>query len=112
MPWTVPPQLMGIMGGPANYHRWGWGGWSSEEAGSFGAPAGHYQYQVFAFAFGVMLRAEQSSSIRYSHVIKLRADVWAQGVLPSAERFSSLFEQGKAYIFGNRRESGGGVIPQ
>jgi hypothetical protein len=100
------------MGGPANYHRWGWGGWSSEEEGNYGAPAGHYQYQVFAFAFGVMLRAEQSSSTRYSHVIKLRADVWAQGTLPSAEQFSSLFELGKAYVFGERRKSGGGVIPQ
>jgi hypothetical protein len=100
------------MGGPANYHRWAWGGWSSEEAGSFGAPAGHYQFQVLAFAFGIMQRAEQAASVRYSHVIKLRADVWAQGVLPSAQRFSALFEQGKAYVFGQRRQSGGGVHPQ
>lgn len=31
---------------PANYHHWAWGGWSSEEEGDFGAPAGHYQFQV------------------------------------------------------------------
>lgn len=111
-PWIIPPHVTGIMGGPANYHRWGWGGWASDEAGNFGAPAGHYQYQVLAFAFGVMLRAEQSASARYSHVIKVRADVWAQGVLPSAGQFSSIFEPDKAYIFGERRRSGVGVIPQ
>jgi hypothetical protein len=67
----------------ANYHHWAWGGWSSQEAGSFGAPAGHYQFQVFvppqsivttigvtrfqvfAFAFAIMQRMEQSISIRY-----------------------------------------------
>ena len=67
----------------ANYHHWAWGGWSSQEAGSFGAPAGHYQFQVivvlkhivatigvtrfqvFAFAFALMQRMEQSISIRY-----------------------------------------------
>jgi hypothetical protein len=30
----------------ANYHNWAWGGWASQESGSFGAPAGHYQFQV------------------------------------------------------------------
>ena len=67
----------------ANYHHWAWGGWSSQEAGAFGAPAGHYQFQVivvqkyivstivvthfqvFAFAFAIMQRMEQSVSIRY-----------------------------------------------
>ena len=55
----------------------------TQEAGSFGAPAGHYQFQVsvfpkhivatigvtrfqvFAFAFAIMQRMEQSVSIRY-----------------------------------------------
>jgi hypothetical protein len=69
----------------ANYHHWAWGGWSSQEAGTFGAPAGHYQFQVivvqkyivativvthfqvFAFAFAIMQRMEQSVSIRYRY---------------------------------------------
>ena len=103
---------MGVMGGPAGYHRWDWGGWASEEAGGYGAPAAHYQFQVLGFAFDVMQRAEQSSSMRYSHVIKLRADVWAQGVLPSAQQFPAHFDENKAHVFGTRRESGSGVIPQ
>ncbi len=75
-PWVVPPHLMGIMGGPgiglrliamwvhawlhthadiaANYHHWAWGGWSSQEAGTFGAPAGHYQFQVFVSPQGLL----------------------------------------------------------
>ncbi len=59
-----------------------------------------------------MQRAEQSASMRYSHVIKLRADVWAQGVLPSAEDFPALFDGDKAYVFGDLRKNGDGVTPQ
>jgi hypothetical protein len=38
----------------ANYHHWAWGGWSSQEAGSFGAPAGHYQFQVFVSSMWIV----------------------------------------------------------
>jgi hypothetical protein len=104
--------MNGIMGGPANYHRWDWDGWSSEETGDFGAPAGHYQFQLLAFAFGIMQRKEQTMSMRYSHIVKLRADLWAQGTLPSAEHFPSVFNSDKAYVFGESRKTARGVIPQ
>jgi len=64
-----------------------------------------------------------------SHVIKMRPDVWAQGVsmgrttcqkcshvraqsMPPAGQFPSIFDGRRAYVFGNRRKGGVGVVPQ